>query len=50
MGNQISNPNNSDQFANSLLGQEVKRIIMEKTVPNTNNVKFFEDENRNKLT
>ena len=48
MGNNISNPNNNDQFANSLLGQEIKNIVMDKTVPNVNNVKFFEDENRNK--
>ncbi len=49
MGNQVSNPNNNDQFKNNLLGQEIKRIIMNKTVENTNNVKFFTDENKNKL-
>ncbi len=48
MGNQISNPSNNDQFTDSLLGKEIKKIIMEKTVPNINDVKFFQDENKNK--
>lgn len=48
MGNQISNPSNNDQFTDSLLGKEIKKIMMEKTVANVNDVKFFQDENKNK--